>query len=784
MIVNYLKIAFRNLVAARWYFALNIGGLAVVLSVSLLLFWWVRDELSYDQFHDDADHIYVVNAHFGGAEENSFRSAPGPAATVAARDIAGVKSAVRIDNYPGKIFIANGKTITEKGNRVYIDENFTEVFSGFKIIYGNPAKPFSSTNAVVLTRSLAEKYFGRADAIGQVVKNVESDKVFTVSAVMEDLPDNSSFRFKMLVPMTAKLMDYGTVWTEKSMDGNWGDYSFEVYLKLTPGTSPELVGQQLTAIKNKASNAEEDGSDYRLQKLTDMHLNPVEGLSSGLKQVKMLGMVGILLLTIGCINYINLTTARANRRNREVGVRKAVGAGTMQVAAQLLVESLLALAVSVICALILIQSLLPFYRSITGKAAQLSITDISLWLILGGTVFLTFLLAGIYPATFIARFQPISALRSRSKTGHGGLRKVLVVTQFVLTTALVAGTFIIGSQLRFITERNPGYSREHVFTFIGGKFTQQFKTALANQPGVKQVSTSTDTPLSAMEGTASIGWDGKDPAKVMVFVRMGIEKNFLSNFKIKLLEGSDFSGTKADAGHYILNETAVRQTGIKNPVGKRLSYEGRNGTIIGVVRDFNVASVRESIRPVVLYSEPEVNTVVHVHTDGVHATEAVATAEKIWKSYFPAYPFEYSFMDQAHNNEYRSERQTRQLFSFFAVVAITVSCLGLLGLVSYMAEQRTKEIGVRKVLGASVTSVVILLSKDFLKLVLIAILISFPLTWYTMELWLQDFAFKVDIGWQIFAFAGLLSMLTAIVTISMQSMRAALMNPVNSLKIE
>jgi len=786
MIRNYFKVALRNLRSGGWYSALNIGGLAVVLAVSLLLFWWVQDELSFDRFHADAQRIYQVNVNFGkGEDEYTSTSTPGPIAAAALREVPEVESAVRIGDYSSATFRANNKTFTERDNLAYADANFIEIFNGFKLLYGNRNTLFPTPNAVVLSEKLARKFFGTADAIGKTFTNVESNATFTVSAVLEDAPDNSSFRNDMYVNIAVlKTLD-PQKGARRSVDENWDDYGFETYVRLAADANPLTVAKKLTSIQAKVRKDATNPSEFLLQPLTEIHLYPVEGNESPAKQVSMMGVVALLLLSIGCINYVNLTTARATRRSKEIGIRKVVGAGAQQLAIQLLVESLLTLSLSLILSIGLLQAILPFYANITGKSGHFSLLDPHAWQILLGALLFCFLLAGVYPAYLISGFNPIQALKGRSGQVSGALlRKTLVVAQFALATMLIVGTFVIGSQMRFIKDRDPGFDRKHTFTFDGRNFTPQIKQALTGESSILGVSTSTDTPVNVLTGTLSTDWDGKPKDRALIMAQLSVDQDFIPNFKLKLLAGQNFRGAKADSTSFILNETAVRQAGIKNPVGKRFKLDGTEGTIIGVVKDFNITSVRVPIFPLVIYSHPKLNYRVHVHTTAQLAPAAIKKAEHLWKQYMPAYPFEYAFLDADYNELYRTEEQTGRLFNFFAGIAIVISCLGLLGLTSFTTEQRTKEIGIRKVLGATVLNITTLLSTDFMKLVIIAIMIASPIAWFVMDHWLNDFAYKVEIQWWTFLLAGFLAILTALLTVCFQSVKAAMVNPVQSIKME
>ncbi|NIJ53810.1 ABC transporter permease [Dyadobacter arcticus] len=784
MLKNYLKIGWRNIRAGGFYSILNIGGLSIVLAVTVLLLWWVKDELTFDNFHTDADRIYRINSHFGaGADENTFEYAPSPLAIAAVKSVPGVESAVRVENYPFRTFRVNGKIFTEKANLGQIDEHFLNLFNGFKILYGNPAKPFPSPNSVILTADLAMKYFGATNAIGKTFTTIENNRTFTVAAVMANIPDNSSINHQMLFPMSVRKEAYIADGSWRTMDENWDDYGFEIFVKLSPGVNVKTVNAQFTAIKNAVRKKSEDSGDYRLQSLTEIHLYAPDGKNSGAVQVRMLGVIGLLLLSIGCINYVNLTTARATRRAREVGVRKVVGAGSMQLAGQLLTESLMTLSISLVLAILLIKGMSPLYGSITGKAGQFTLLGIQGWQFLTGTLLFTFVMAGIYPAMLVARFRPIQALQGRSSgVGDAGLRKGLVVLQFALATILISGTFVINRQLRYIRERDSGLSREHVFIFNGKDFSQQFKRELAGESDVISVSTSSDSPVNVFNATGGVDWDGKEANRMLIMAQISVDPSFIPNFDIKLAAGRNFDGNAADSTHFILNETAVKQAGIRNPIGKRFKRHGTEGTIIGVVKDFNITSIHEPIRPLVVFNSPESNKLVSVRTTGKSAKNALLAAEKLWKKYSPEYPFEFSFLEEDYDRFYKSEQKTAQLLNFFAGIAIVISCLGLLGLVSFTAEQRTKEIGIRKVLGATVLSITSLLSRDFMKLVVISILIASPIAWFALNKWLENFAYKIEIKWWMFAGAGLLAVITALLTISFQSLKAASANPVKSLR--
>ncbi|GAB4027690.1 ABC transporter permease [Spirosoma gilvum] len=796
MFTNYLKIAIRNIRNGGWYSALNIGGLATVLAVSVLLFWWVKDELSFDRFHADADRIYRVNAHFGkGVDETFWTGTPAPIAVAAASKVPGVEKVVRVTTlYDFHTFLikngSNDKTqsFSEKNDNLgYVDENFLDLFTGFQVRYGDKSNPFPSPNSVVLTEEIAEKYFGTQNAIGKTISVSDSNRTFTVGAVLANLPDNSSIAYKLFFPMSLKKRTFGGNGDWKRLDDDWGNYYFQTYLKLSPGINSAAIGQKLTQIQAIARNTKpgDGSSDYQLQSLPKTHLYEPNGKSTGMQQVRMLGLIALLLLSIGCINYINLTTARSTRRAREVSVRKVIGAESSQLMGQLLTESTLSMGIALTLAVLLIQALMPFYHDLTGKQLGFSLLDPQAWALLIGTLLVTMLLAGLYPALMISAFNPLRSLRGKGEhTGQASLRRVLVVTQFALATGLIVGTLVIGGQLRYIRERDLGFNKEHTFVFYAGSKAEQYKRELEKESSIRSVVTDTGGLLGGDGSTGDTDWDGKAPGRSFMVNQLGVSHDFIPAYEIKMSLGKNFTGTKADSTSFILNETAVKQAGIQDPIGKRFKFHETEGRIIGVVNDFAIASVRTQIQPMVLFSVPRYNGMVHVKTTGQRASQAIAAAERLWKKDMPNEPFEYSFLDETYDRMYRAEQRTSQLFSFFAGVAIIVCCLGLFGLAAFTAEQRTKEIGVRKVLGASVGGLVALLSTDFLKLVGLGILIAMPIAWWAMNQWLQNFAYKINIEWWMMVLAGVLAILIAFLTVSYQSIKAAMVNPVKSLRSE
>ncbi|WP_234736846.1 ABC transporter permease [Tellurirhabdus bombi] len=790
MLRNYFKTAWRGLLNSKGYSSINIGGLAIALGIGILLLWWVKDELSFDRFHTHSDRIYRVNGGFGSGESQQFGGQiVAPIASYARQNIPSVEEAVRIvGSYDMSPFKVKDKTLVEE-QAVYVDPAFFTFFD-FKWVKGNPKRPFPDLQSVVLTESAALRYFGQTEAVGKVLYSVPKKQNYVVSGIIHDFPDNSSIKSKMLFPLeiVAKAYQPNDYW--KSMDSDWGNWYAQTFFRINPSADLDRIAKTLNDVHH-ASNKYDQVTVYRLQPLKDIHLYRADGTPGAMQEVKMMGIVALVLLAIGCINYVNLATARATQRAREVSVRKVVGAGRQHLIGQFLAESLLIFVVALVLAIGLIKGLESTYQELTGKTQPFSLADPQVWLVLVGSLLFTLAVAGIYPALVLSSFEPLKVLRGKMATGGKGVtfRQTLVIVQFAFSTALIVGTLIIGNQLRFLRERDLGYDRENTFAFWMtdemSKHYDAVKNELLRKPGIRSVTASNNNLLSIGNSTGDTDWDGKPKNSMFLVSRMRVEKDFISTFGLKMAYGETFTGTPADSMHYILNETAVKNAGIKNPIGKSFTLGQTKGTIIGVIKDFHFASLRQKVEPAVFFYRNSTDfSRIYIKTTGREASQAVAAAEKLWKQYSPDYPFEYQFMDMQYNEMYKSEQRTGKLFNFFAGITILVSCLGLFGLATFTAQQRTKEIGIRKVLGASVTGIVALLSKDFLKLVLIGIVIASPIAWWMMNQWLADFAYKIDVEWWVFVLAGVLAILIAFFTISFQSIKAALMNPVKSLKTE
>ncbi|HVI47952.1 MAG TPA: FtsX-like permease family protein, partial [Chitinophaga sp.] len=533
--------------------------------------------------------------------------------------------------------------------------------------------------------------------------------------------------------------------------------------------------------------AEDTDVEYLFQPLKELHLHNPDGSPGGMETVKIFIVVALLILVIACINYVNLSTARATLRSREVSMRKVIGAARSQLFMQFIIETLLLFLFAVALSLLLIHVLLPAFNLLSGKELVFNLADRQVWLLLLITFAGTLAASSIYPALLLSSFEPLRALQGRLTAGMGNaaFRKGLVVTQFVFSVILITGTLVIGRQLQYIQSKELGYDKSYVFTFSMRNMKDHYevvKDELLKQPGIQDITRANGNIVAMGNITGNSDWDGKAANQTFIVHPMSVDKSFIPFFKMKLKEGQPFRGGAADSGHYILNEAAVKEIGMKDPIGKRFALWGIQGTVTGVISDFHFTSMKEKIGPAVLYSFPHECELMYVRTSGKDAAAAIGAVNKIFRRYNGDYPFRYDFLDEVFNQLYRSEQRTGSLFSLFAGIAILISCLGLLGLATYTAQVRTREIGVRKVLGASIVSIIQLLAKDFISLVIIAIIIAVPLAWYIMGKWLQDFAYRVNMGWQVFAAAGLIAVFIALITISYQSVKAAVVNPAASLK--
>lgn len=789
MLKNYLKTAWRNLLRNKFYSVVTLTGLTAGLAVGILILLWVQDELSFDSFHRQAAQIYKLENEAGTDESRQIWTVTtAPIGRLSKEELPEVKDMTRIcyNGYYAQ-FSSTNKVI-EEDNTVFTDPSFFTMFD-FPLIKGNTAQPFTGNESVVLTRATAVKYFGNIDVIGKVLTAEDSTR-FVISGVVEDFPANSGFRFDMLFPITlfAKKFYEGKD-PGLNFENDFHMFNYSTYLLLRPDANLKSLS---TRIRNIHLRMKPDDTDvaYLFLPLKKAHLFQSDGKEAGMETVRLFTIIALIILVIACINYVNLSTARSLLRAKEVSLRKIVGAGRRQLFIQFVAETALLFALAAALAMAIIPLLMPYFNTLAGKELKFNLANPQLWILTGGTILGTLLVSSIYPAILLSGFDPLKALKGKvaARINDKLFRRVLVVTQFAFSVILIVGTLVVNRQLRFMREKNLGYDKEQVFTLTMRNMFKHYdavKANLLNNPAVQDVTrTSSGSIIDISNQTGNNDFEGKAANQTLFLSTMAVDQNFISFFKMQLTEGTGFTGTGADSARFLLNETAVKQMGLKNPIGKPLRLWDTRGVIAGVVKDFHFTSMKKQIEPAVFYYKPEELYRVYVRAKGKEMSQSLAALETEWKRYNPQFAYNYAFLNDGFEHLYRSEMRVGRLFNVFSIIAIIISCLGLLGLAAYTAQVRTREIGVRKVLGASVPGIVRLLATDFIRLVLIAILLAIPVAWFAMDRWLQDFAYRTSLSAGTFILAGVLAIGIALLTISIQSIRAALANPVRSLRSE
>jgi putative ABC transport system permease protein len=790
MLRNYIKIAIRNLLRHKAFSFINIFGLAIGMACTILIMLWVLDELSFDRFHEKSENIYRVTAMLPELDIKAAVSSS-PIAQAVQSQIPQIKSTVRLsaNNYD---LMQVGDVVFEEKRVFYADSNFFQFFS-FKLIAGDPKTALLQPESIVITASMAKKYFGNEDPIGKVIRKNHKEDIL-VSGVVEDTPRNSHLQFDFVAPMTYLARN-----NRDLRENIWDNFNYYTYVELDEhfDATPEALAA-IDAKFQEIYKANEPNLKvaFRLQPLSKVHLyskfHADLGGHGNIQYVYIFIVVGVFVLGVACINFMNLATARSARRAKEVGLRKVAGAVRFQLIRQFLAESSIIAVMALVFGLVIVAVVLPSFNNLTGKELSFNVLNVKL---VGGILAVTLitgLLAGSYPALFLSGFVPVKVLKGNLKAGAGNsiFRNTMVIIQFAVSITLIVGTAVIYQQLHFIRDRNLGYDKENlVYVNMTGEMWNKYstwRTELEKNELTSDFSFLSDLPTNLTNATISVEWDGKDPATQPLFANIAVDENFMEVFHMKPLNGRGFSKDfKADTASFVVNEAALKTMNMDaaTAVGKNLTLWGNKGVIVGVVKDFNFKPIQHAIEPLII----RLNTwggVAIVRTKPTKTKETIATLEEISKSLNPEYPFSYGFLDQDLDNLYQAEQRLSNLFTIFAGLAIFISCLGLYGLSAFLAERRTKEIGVRKVLGASVAHMVYLLSKTFTQPVLIAMLIAVPLSWYVMNSWLETFAFHIEIHWSIFVLAFVVSLTIAWLTVSYESIKAAVANPVKSLRDE
>lgn len=790
MFRSYLKIGLRNLIKGKFYTAVNIVGLSVALAIGLMILIWVQGELTFDSFHANAANIYRINSHIGdGRYAQVWEGSPAPLAVFCRQSIPGIVGAVRINRrYEQLIFMNVDKKFVES-NTAYVDPEFFTMFS-FHLLRGDQARPFRDDHSIVITATLAKKYFNTDKAIGKIL--ISDNNNYVITGVLKNFLPNSSINYDILFPMSLYAKDFQGNGIWKTIDEDLGNYNFNTFLQLKPGVSPRNVADQITKIyrDNRKGDQSTKNTFFALQSLKSLHLVTADGNTSVLQTIKIFIVIAILILIIGCINYINLTTARSMTRSKDIAIRKIIGASKFNLLHQYIIESSIVFIVSSIIAFGIIYLLLPLYNSIVGKRIELDLNNLQLWRVIITVIIGTLILGSFYPALILASLKPLNILKGILPFGIGNFfsRKFLMVIQFVFSITLIIASIVIAMQMHYIRNKDLGYNKDQIFyiQFTTEKLHNYYgviRNELLKEPSVSGIAGSDNNIIGMDNTTGDTHWEGKQIGSTFLIHPNGVDENFIPLLKLHLVQGRNFDGSPTDSTHFILNETAVKQAEIKEPIGKKFVLWDIEGVIIGVVKDFNYGSLKQVIEPAIFYFDPP-NWTMYVKATGNNIPHAIAATKRIWDKYSHDFPFQYAFLDDTYNKLYQSEERDAKLIEVFAAIAILISCLGLFALITFTTEIKTREIAIRKILGADMLNVTWLLVKEFLFLVLIALFIAFPIGWYIMNKWLQDFAYRTDISSWVFGLAGTIIIVLTLTTVGFGSVKAVLANPAKSLKAE
>lgn len=789
MIRNFFKVIYRNTLRNKGVSAINITGLAVGMAAAILILLWIQDEHSYDEFHENKDRIYEVwnRVPFDG-KLSSWNTVSALTAPAVEKDLPEVERAVRVKSAGSSLLSSGDKKIIKSGIRV--DTGFLQMFS-FPMLKGNPSTALNGTYSVVLTEKTAKSLFGDEDAMGKILKIENSDN-FTVTGILKDLPANTRFNFEYLLP-------WSSIKYREGEDLGWNDNSTPTYVMLKPNATYASVAPKIKGLKQKYSDEAKmlkwELFIYPLNRwrLYSSFSNGVEDNGGRIIFVKIFGIIAGLILLIACVNFMNLSTARSEKRAKEVGIRKVVGAQKSSLISQFIGESVFVALLAGIAAIIIVQLSLPAYNQLTDKKLFLNFGSIHTWATFIGFILFTGLLAGSYPAFFLSSFQPVKVLKGTFKKANALVtpRKVLVVLQFTCAIALIICTIIVKQQINYALNRETGYNKDNlVYHFMTGDINKNYALIKKEllESGVAKSITKTNSPLTERwsDGWGQ-SWEGKNEDDKTSFDRYLSDEGLGATAGLQFIQGRDFNLKEfpTDSTALIINESALKVMKFKDPIGKTVQDLGIEWHIVGVIKDFILTSPYESTRPILICGAKSTFMsfqVMQIKLNGNNSTaENLGKAEAIFKKYNPEYPFDYKFVDEAYAQKFDNEKRQGTLSALFAGLTIFISCLGLFGLATYMAENRIKEIGVRKVLGASVANIATLLSKDFVKLVFISFVVAGPLSYWCMHKWLQGYEYRVSIQWWVFAVACFLSVTIAILTVSYEAIKAALANPVKSL---
>jgi len=785
MFKNYVKIALRNLQRHKMYSSLNIIGLAVGITCSILISLWVLDEISYDKFHTHADRLYRVEFdHNYSGQLYHVNVSPHPMAPALVEEIPEVENATRV-NPLGELLVKQNEKIFFEDSVYAVDSSYLEMFS-YPLLQGDVRTALADPYSIILTEDRARTYFGHGEAIGKTL-NINNSMDFTVTGVMKNIPRTGYLQFDALVP-------YELLRTLGSDLEEWEINTTLTFALLRENTQPDLVAQKIHALVTKYDQGEDQ--TYSLRPMTEIHLYSYFGFGGkrgNAQYVALFSIIAVFVLLIACINFMNLSTARSVKRAREVGMRKVVGAVKRQIAIQFYGESCIFTFLALILAILCVNFALPVFNALTGKDITFAaLISGSTPLAVLGILVATGFIAGSYPALFLSSFHPVKVLKGTVSSGASGrvFRKILVVVQFSLSISLIIGTGIVYSQLNYMKEKSMGFETDHLLTVqMRGSVQDSYgalKKELIKLPGVVEVSAGSNKPSSIYSNAGGADWEGKDPEWDVSVNFTSVDYDYIEAADMEMAGGrsysQDFPSDSQSA--IVVNEELQRLMGTDSAVGKRFTFDERTNTIIGVVKDFHFLPLRKKIEPLALMLRPQFNRLLLIRIEPENIAATLDSLEKTWSRVVPGFPFDFEFINEDFELMYRTEQRMGSVLKYFSFLAVIVACLGLFGLASFAAEQRTREIGIRKVLGASISRIAFLLCREFTLLVLLANLVAWPVVYLAMRNWLAGFAYRTAIGWEIFFLAGVLALVIALFTVSYQALKAALSNPARALKYE
>ncbi len=789
MLQNYLKIAIRSLMKNSVYSFINISGLAIGIACSILILLWVRDETSYDKFHTNVNQLHQVwtNAHFDG-KINSWISTPQPLKNALKDEFSDIKNAAICDWGGTHLLTVDDVKLNKRG--YYTSYEFLEMFQ-FPLLKGTAQDVLDDTYSIVLTESAARSFFGEEDPINKIIK-LDNNVDVKVTGLLKDIPSNSSFEFDYLVPFSLMLATQS--WA-KNAETNWGNSSFQTYIELGEGTSKELVQSQIKDLLMVKQKDDEVKKELFLHSFSRwrLHSNFENGKESGgmIDYVNLFSVIAVFILIIACINFMNLATARSERRAREVGIRKSVGSKRQELVFQFLGESMLITFIAFVLAIFIVEGVLPFYNDLVEKQLFVPYLTLPFWIFTVSLILLTGLVSGSYPALYLSSFNVVKVLKGKIQVGKSAStpRKLLVILQFGFSIILIVGTLVVYYQIQHVKNRDIGYDQENLITVqYNNELRENYNTIKQEllRTGVVESVTRSNSPITEIWSNNFLDWPGKPESLKVIFSTIATEYDYTKTMGIKVLQGRDFSEDfKNDTSSILINKVALDMMGLEDPIGQKLSLWGGQKELIGVVDNTLMGSPFRAVGPLFMILDPEWVSAVTIRLSKTnHLPESLQKVEATFKQLNPAYPFEYSFADVEFKKKFTTIDLIGKLANLFAFLALLITGLGLFGLAAFTAEQRTKEIGIRKVLGATVMAVVIMISKDFTKLVLLAFVVSAPAAWYAMDSFLERYPYRIDIPWWTFPLAGGLAFFLAIGIVSLQAFRAAVDNPVKSLRSE